>query len=48
MLRLAEGKTITESFATPASRRKAQREVAEFAVFKQPVRQFWLEFRDTC
>ena len=26
-----EGKTITESFATPAAQRKAEREVAEFA-----------------
>src|SRR6266568_3116448 len=30
-----EGKTITESFATPASQRKAQRELAEFARYRE-------------
>jgi hypothetical protein len=35
-----EGKTITESFATPASQRKAQREVAEFARYRDLSRSF--------
>lgn len=30
-----EGKTITESFATPAAQRKAEREVAEFARYRE-------------
>jgi len=29
------GKTVTESFATPAAQRKAQREVAEFARYRE-------------
>lgn len=35
-----DGKTITESFATPAAQRKAQREVAEFARYRQLSRAF--------
>ena len=31
----AEGKTATESFATPAAQRKAEREVAEFRRFQE-------------
>lgn len=34
------GKTITESFATPAAQRKAQREVAEFARYRELNRAF--------
>ena len=30
-----DGKTVTESFATPAAQRKAQREVAEFAHYRE-------------
>lgn len=36
----AGGKTITESFATPAAQRKAQREVAEFARYRELSRAF--------
>ena len=35
-----DGKTITESFATPAAQRKAQREVAEFARYRELSRAF--------
>jgi hypothetical protein len=35
-----DGKTITESFATPAVQRKAQREVAEFARYRELSRAF--------
>jgi hypothetical protein len=35
-----EGKTVTESFATPASQRKAQREVAEFRRYQEVSRTF--------
>jgi hypothetical protein len=35
-----EGKTVTESFATPASQRKAQREVAEFRRYRELSRAF--------
>jgi len=34
------GKTVTESFATPAAQRKAQREVAEFARYRELSRAF--------
>lgn len=34
------GKTITESFATPAAQRKAEREVAEFAHYRELSRAF--------
>lgn len=34
------GKTITESFATPAAQRKAQREVVEFARYRELSRAF--------
>jgi hypothetical protein len=34
------GKTVTESFATPAAQRKAQREVAEFARYRDLSRAF--------
>jgi hypothetical protein len=34
LTRRAEGKTVTESFPTPAALRKAQREVAEFHRFQ--------------
>jgi uncharacterized protein DUF6788 len=34
------GKTMTESFATPAAQRKAQREVAEFARYRELSRAF--------
>jgi len=34
------GKTITESFATPAAQRKAEREVAEFARYRELSRAF--------
>ncbi len=30
-----DGKTVTESFATPATQRKAEREVAEFARYRE-------------
>jgi hypothetical protein len=30
-----DGKTVTETFATPAAHRKAQREVAEFARYRE-------------
>jgi hypothetical protein len=33
-----EGKTLTESFATPAAQRKAQREVAEFRHYRELTR----------
>jgi len=36
----AEGKTITESFATPASQRKAQRELDEFRRYQELSRAF--------
>ena len=36
----AAGKTITESFATPAAERKARREVAEFAQYRELSRAF--------
>jgi len=35
-----DGKTITESFATPAAQRKAEREVAEFAQYRELNRDF--------
>ena len=35
-----DGKTITESFATPAAQRKAEREVAEFARYRELSRAF--------
>jgi hypothetical protein len=35
-----EGKTVTESFATPAAQRKAQREVAAFARYRELSRAF--------
>ena len=35
-----EGKTVTESFATPAAQRKAEREVAEFARYRELSRAF--------
>jgi hypothetical protein len=35
-----EGKTITESFATPAAQRKAEREVTEFARYRELSRAF--------
>ena len=35
LTRKIEGKTVTESFATPAALRKAQREVGEFHRFRQ-------------
>ena len=35
-----DGKTVTESFATPAAERKAQREVAEFARYREFSRAF--------
>ena len=35
-----EGKTVTESFATPASQRKAAREVAEFGRYRELSRAF--------
>lgn len=34
------GKTITESFATPAAQRKAEREIAEFARYRELSRAF--------
>ena len=37
--RKVNGKTVNESFATPAALRKAQREVAEFQRFQQLVQQ---------
>ena len=36
----AKGRTITESFASPAAQRKAQREVAEFARYRELSRAF--------
>ena len=35
LTRKVEGKTVTETFATPAARRKTQREVAEFHRFRR-------------
>ena len=35
-----DGKTVTESFATPAAERKARREVAEFARYRELSRAF--------
>ncbi len=35
-----DGKTVTESFATPAAQRKAQREVAEFVRYRELSRAF--------
>ena len=35
-----DGKTITESFATPAAQRKAEREVAEFVRYRELSRAF--------
>lgn len=35
-----EGKTVTESFATPAAQRKAEREVAEFTRYRELSRDF--------
>ena len=35
-----DGKTVTESFATPAAQRKARREVAEFARYRELNRAF--------
>lgn len=35
-----DGKTVTESFATPAAQRKAQHEVAEFARYRELSRAF--------
>jgi hypothetical protein len=35
-----EGKTVTESLATPAAQRKAEREVAEFARYRELSRDF--------
>lgn len=35
-----QGKTITESLATPASQKKAEREIAEFRHFEQLMREF--------
>lgn len=35
-----DGKTVTESFATPAAQRKAEREVAEFARYRELNRTF--------
>ena len=35
LTRRVDGKTVTETFASPASRRKAQQEVAEFHHFQQ-------------
>jgi hypothetical protein len=36
----SQGTTITESLPTPASRKKAEREVAEFRRFEQLIRDF--------
>jgi hypothetical protein len=36
----SQGKTITESLPTPAAQKKAQREIAEFRLFEQLVREF--------
>jgi hypothetical protein len=36
----AEGKTITESFATPAAQRKAEREIETFRRYRQLERSF--------
>jgi hypothetical protein len=34
------GKTVTESLATPAAQKKAEREIAEFRHFEQLIREF--------
>jgi Family of unknown function (DUF6788) len=34
------GKSVTESLPTPAARKKAEREIAEFRRFKQIIREF--------
>ncbi len=36
----AQGKTVTESLPTPASHKKAEREIAEFRRFEQLIRTF--------
>ena len=36
----AQGKTVTESLPTPATQRKAEREIAEFRRFEQLMREF--------
>ena len=36
----AQGKTVTESLPTPAARKKAEREIAEFRRFEQIIREF--------
>jgi hypothetical protein len=35
-----QGKTVTESLPTPAARKKAEREIAEFRRFEQIIREF--------
>lgn len=35
-----QGKTVTESLPTPASQKKAQREIAQFRRFEQLIREF--------
>ena len=35
-----QGKTITESLPTPGSKKKAEREIAEFRRFEQLIREF--------
>ena len=35
-----QGKTVTESLPTPATQKKAQREIAEFRHFEQLIREF--------
>jgi len=34
-----QGKTVTESLPTPAAQKKAEREIAEFRVFEQLIRE---------
>src|SRR2546427_9853871 len=43
-----EGKTVTESFSTPAAQRKAQREAAAFARYREVSRAFVTGRAQTC
>ena len=44
----ANGKTVTESFPTPAAQRKAEREVAEFQKYRELSRAFVATNEEVC
>jgi len=44
----ASGKTVTQSFPTPAAQRKAEREVAEFQKYKELSRAFVATNEELC